>query len=199
MCLEDMFDACMDIHKKVGSSGRAAMEPLANRFHSNITRPIIDKFLNYSKEYQIKRKKTVNHGLVIKPIRSSYYNSRMQIDLVDYQSLPHGEYKWILNAQDHMTKFCHLRPLKAKSASEVAWALYKIFCRCGAPCILQSDNGREFRNNLVSSLKLLWPGLEIVHGRARTLQTQGSVERANGDFQSNYNFKFSTICLMTNY
>lgn len=80
-----------------------------------------------------------------------------------------------------MTKFSHLRPIKTKSSSEVASALYKIFCRCEAPCILQSDNGREFRNNLVSSLKLLWPGLEIAHGRARTPQTQGSVERSNGE------------------
>ena len=126
----------------------------------------------------------VNHGLVVKPIISSHYNSRMQIDLVDYQSLPDGEYKWILNAQDHMTKFSHLRPLKFKSASCVAWALYKIFCRCGAPVILQSDNGKEFRNSLVSALKLLWPGLEIVHGRARTPQTQDSVERSYGDFQN---------------
>ena len=86
----------------------------------------------------------VNHGLVVKPIISSHYNSRMQIDLVDYQSLPDGEYKWILNAQDHMTKFSHLRPLKFKSASCVAWALYKIFCRCGAPVILQSDNGKVY-------------------------------------------------------
>ena len=107
----------------------------------------------------------------------------MQIDLVDMQSLPDGEYKWILNAQDHLTKFCHLWAIKAKSASEVAWALYKIFCRVGAPVILQSDNGKEFRNQLISSLALLWPGLQIVHGRARRPQTQGSVERANGDFQ----------------
>ncbi len=63
----------------------------------------------------------------------------MQIDLVDFQSLLDGRYKWILNAQDHMTKFCNLRPLKEKSVSYVAWALYKIFCRWRAPLILQSD------------------------------------------------------------
>ena len=31
--------------------------------------------------------------------------------------------------------------------------------------------------------KILWPDLQIVHGRSRRPQTQGSVERANGDFQ----------------
>ena len=70
-----------------------------------MTGKIIEIFLKYSKEYQVKRKKTVNHGLVVKPVKSEYYNSRMQIDLVDIQSLPDGELKSILNSQDHLTKF----------------------------------------------------------------------------------------------
>ena len=101
----------------------------------NVARPIIEIFLKYSKEYQLKRKKSVN-GLVTKSILSFYYNRRMKIDLVDFQSLTDGEYKWILNAQFHITKFSHLRPLKAKSSSCVAQVLFKIFCRCGAPAIL---------------------------------------------------------------
>ena len=54
----------------------------------------------------------------------------------------------------------------------------------GAPYILQSDNGKEFRNAIVSSLKNQWPGLQIVHGRPRHPQSQGGVERANGDIQN---------------
>ena len=52
---------------------------------------------------------------MIKPLESNKYLSRMQIDLADVQSLPDDE--WILNAQDHFTKYCHLRPLKAKLKS----------------------------------------------------------------------------------
>jgi len=107
----------------------------------------------------------------------------MQIDLVDMQSCADGKYKWVLNAQDHLTKYCHLRPMTSKCAVEVAKELYFIFSEFGAPIILQSDNGTEFRNKVVKSLKTLWPGLEIVHGRARRPQTQGSVERSNGDWQ----------------
>ena len=57
ICLEEMFDVCMEIHKKVGYTGRSAMEPMANQFYANITRKIIEIFLKYSKEYQLKRKK----------------------------------------------------------------------------------------------------------------------------------------------
>ena len=36
------------------------------------------------------------------------------------QSFPDGEFKWILNAQDHLTKYCHPRAIRAKSAIELA-------------------------------------------------------------------------------
>lgn len=54
----------------------------------------------------------------------------------------------------------------------------------GAPHILQSDNGKEFRNSLVETLKTFWPDLLIVHGRPRHPQSQGCVERANSDVQN---------------
>jgi hypothetical protein len=84
-------------------------------------------------------------------------------------SLPDGEYHYILNYQDHLTKFCHLRPLKGKDAAGVARELYQIFASFGAPLILQSDNGLEFRNQVVSSLKLLWPGRFIISGLIKIL------------------------------
>lgn len=51
------------------------------------------------------------------------------------------------------------------------------------PSILQSDNGKEFRNQVITSLKVLWPELKICHGRPRHPQSQGSVERANADIK----------------
>ncbi len=113
------------------------MEKEAKKFYYNVSRPIIELFLQYSAEYQTKRKKTVNHGLVVKPIISDHFNSRGQVDLVDMHSLPDGEYHYNLNYQDHLTKFCHLRPLKGKDAAGVARELYQIFASFGAPLILQ--------------------------------------------------------------
>jgi hypothetical protein len=43
--------------------------------------------------------------------------------------------------------------MKTKTSEEVASRLVEIFCTFGAPCILQLDNGREFRNNVIN-LKL---------------------------------------------
>jgi hypothetical protein len=74
-----------------------------------------------------------------------------------------------------------LRPLKSKTAAEVAYNPLDIFLILGAPMILQSDNGREFTANIITDLKSLWPHLKIVHGRPRHPQSQGSEERANAD------------------
>jgi len=58
--------------------------------------------------------------------------------------------------QDHLTKFVVIKPLKTKTAEEVAYNLIDIFTLLGAPSILQSDNGREFSNQIVSNLKNYW-------------------------------------------
>ncbi len=189
--LENMWKVCWKVHRQCSHNGVASMEPESKKFYHNVTRTIIKLFLKYSEVYQTKKNKSVNHGLVVRPLRSELYNSRVQIDLIDMQSLPckyNGRtYKFILNCQDHLTKFIHLRPLEQKTAFCVANELYLIFCEFGPPVILQSDNGTEFRNEVVTSLKVLWSGLSIVHGRARRPQTQGSVEKSNGDMQNDLN------------
>ena len=76
-----------------------------------------------------------------------------------------------------------LRPCCTKGAVQVANHLYHIICEFGAPIILHSDNGLEFRNQVVNALLFIWPSLQLVHGRSRTAITQGSVKRSNGDFQ----------------
>ncbi|KAL4119028.1 hypothetical protein QTP88_011901 [Uroleucon formosanum] len=129
-------------------------------------------------------KKGVNRKLVIKPIVSKDFNERGQIDLVDFQSLPDGKYKWILNYQDHHTKFISLLPLESKRAVEVASNLLTIFLTFSAPKILQSDNGREFVNSIINEIKELWPECIIVHGRPRHPQSQGSIERSNQDVEN---------------
>jgi hypothetical protein len=78
------------------------------------------------------------------PILTRGMNVRVQLDIIDYQSMPDGPFKYVLDYQDHGTKLCQLRPLAHKSQVAVAQALVEIFCIFGPPSILQVDNGREF-------------------------------------------------------
>ena len=66
------------------------------------------------------------------------------------------------------------------SAVEVADLLEDILGDFGLPYILQTDNGCEFSNDtLFSQLNLNRPSTEIIHGKPRNSESQGSVERAN--------------------
>lgn len=109
--------------------------------------------------------------MVVKPLLTTEFNSGCQVDLIDLQSQADGEYKFILNYQDHLTKFVMLRPLKTKTALEVASNLMDIFTIFSAPSILHSDNGREFVNKVIIELTNLWDGIKLVHGKPRHSQS----------------------------
>ena len=129
------------------------------------------------------QKQTPKRGLVVRPVVSYEMNSRCQVDLIDMQSEPDGHYRFIMNYQNHLTKFTILRPLNSKTAEEVAYQLMGIFCMFGAPFILQRDNGREFANKIIQNLAAMWPGMKLVHGKPRHFQRQESVERSNQDIR----------------
>ncbi|KAF0768514.1 KRAB-A domain-containing protein 2-like [Aphis craccivora] len=95
-----------------------------------------------------------------------------------------GRTRMIKELQYHLTKCIQLRPLKSKTAEEVAHNLLHIFLTFGAPNILHSDNGREFANKIITELCLMWDGVKIMHGKPRHSQIQGSIERANQDIQN---------------
>lgn len=136
--------------------------------YKNVTEEVILLYLSLCPTCITKRN-PVRRGITVRPMVFRQMNDRMQVDLVDMQSSADGEFKWIMNAQDHLTKFTHLRALARKTAAEVANNLVDIFLVFGAPCILQSDNGREFCNSVITSLRETWPELKIVHGKTLTI------------------------------
>ena len=176
--IEETFDVIKRAHIATGHGGRDKMIKETNKKYANITQEALNIFKSSCIQCQKKRKRTTTKGVVVKPILSKDFSSRAQVDM---QSMCQGQYKWIMNYQDHLTKFCVLRPLTSKRAAEVAYQLLDIFLLLGAPAILQSDNGSEFTAQVIIELKQLWPDLVIIHGKPRHPQSQGSVERANCD------------------
>jgi hypothetical protein len=148
---EEIFDVVHNTHLKIGQGGRTRMEKELTRKYKNVTKEIILTYLNLCKQCEAK-KSMPRKGSVSKPMIFRELNSRCQVDLVDMQSCADGEYKFITNYQDHLTKFVFLRPLKTKKAEDVAYNLVDIFTITGAPSVLQSDNGREFANRIFDEL-----------------------------------------------
>ena len=95
--------------------------------------------------------------------------------------MPDGSYHYIAHYMDHWSKFHILWPLMITSAVDIAVGLVKrVFPYLGLPKILQSDNGREFVNEIVKEVVRSWPGeVVIINGRPRHLQSQGLVEKGN--------------------
>ena len=77
-----------------------------------------------------------------------------QIDLAQFKkSVDCHVYCLVL--VDVCTGFVMLRPLKDKLARTVARELFNIFSIIGVPRVLQSDNGTEFRNEVLRALTAL--------------------------------------------
>lgn len=179
--IEEFFDKIDEQHKATGHGGRDKV--LHNlRKKCNIPKLAVEIYGELCTICNLKKSQKYA-GLVVTPITSKDFNVRGQVNLIDFQSCADGKYKWLLNYQDHSTKFLYLRPLQTKKATEVAFELLKIFLEQGAPVILQSDNGREFTAEIIKEMVLLWPECKIVHERPRHPQSQGSVERSNQDVE----------------
>ncbi|XP_070182237.1 KRAB-A domain-containing protein 2-like [Littorina saxatilis] len=181
--LEETYDIVKRAHVATGHGGRDRMEKELHKKYDNIPRHAIELYKSLCAECQKKKKRARVKGVVVRPILSNDILSRAQIDLIDMQSLADRGHKWICVYQDHFSKFCILRPLSTKRASEVASHILDIFLAFGAPSILQSDNGAEFTASIITEVAQLWPDLKIVHGKPRQPQSQGSVERANSDIK----------------
>jgi hypothetical protein len=182
LTIEEMYDIIDSVHKSIGHGGMNKMYKELSKKYKNITQEVVKLFVDSCKTCQLKKPKKKKH-ITVQPILSQDLNSRGQVDLIDMQSQPDEDFKFILVYQDHLTKFCFLKALKTKRMEEVAYNLLDIFTIIGAPNILHSDNGREFCNQVITELSTLWSDIKLVHGRPRHSQSQGSVERANRDIE----------------
>ncbi|KRX35491.1 KRAB-A domain-containing protein 2, partial [Trichinella sp. T6] len=121
-----------DAHQKIGHE--------AQNKSANVTQEACHLFLTFGEECHKKRARKLPKSLFVKPLVSTNLMSRAQVDLINFQTMRDGDFKYIMTYLNHFKKFCILSPLKSKRAEEVASKLLEIFLTFGAPSILQSDN-----------------------------------------------------------
>ncbi|XP_047492001.1 KRAB-A domain-containing protein 2-like [Penaeus chinensis] len=134
--IEETFDVIKRAHIATGHGGRDRMIKELQRKYANITTKALELFKSLCEECQKKRKRPMTKGVMLRPILSKEFASRGQVDLIDMQSMPRSNFKWIVMYQDHLTKFCIHRPLHTKRATEVAFQLVDIFLLMGAPAVM---------------------------------------------------------------
>ena len=182
---EDLWDILDNAHTELYHAGRDRMHAYCIEHMFYIHREVTALYVRLCHTCQAIKGRKSTQKIIHKPIIPAGVGVRGQADLVDLQLSPDAGYKFILNYQDCFSKFVVLRPLRSKTADEVAQCLVHIFCEHGPPHILHTDNGAEFSNKtLLAVLHRLWSSTRIVHGRPRHPEDQGSVERANADFKN---------------
>ncbi|XP_015172211.1 PREDICTED: zinc finger protein 585A-like isoform X1 [Polistes dominula] len=89
---------------------------------------------------------------------------RGQIDVIEMPLEQTYFYKYFLVYEDLPSKFVVLHALQSNTAKEVANKLLDILSIIGAPQVLQSGNGRNFAEQIVKELRILWKDFIILHG-----------------------------------
>lgn len=140
--VDELFDVIDSIHRECGHGGRNRTVKALRDKYANVTIECINLYLDLCIPCQ-KKKSHPKKGLVVKPLVFTEIHARAQVDLIDMQTCPDRDFKYILNYQDHLTKFVILRLLKTKTAEEVAHILLDIFFILGAPSIGQWQRVRQ--------------------------------------------------------
>jgi len=133
--IEQIFKIIHETHLYIGHYGINATDLAIGAKFANVPRELITFYIENCGPCLKKKTRASRNGLTFKPMISACFKSRGQVDLIDFQSNPDGEYKWVFHYQDHSTKYSFLRALKSKCAAEVAHHLFLIFIDFGAPMV----------------------------------------------------------------
>jgi len=159
-------------------TGMKAMYEKSKTLYIGFKREKINSFV--SQCLVCNRHRPLRRTSPIIPIISDHPWQLVQMDCIDLRNYSEDNdgYGWILNIIDCHSKFLFPFPLKNKTALAVKNALSSLVYREGSPAIIQTDNGREFNNEILINY-LNERNIRYKRGRPRHPQNQGQVERSN--------------------
>ena len=134
-----------DDFKAIGN-GKVAFYKKISSHYINIKRSECSDFLSKQSTYQINTE--IKH-ITNKPILASACGERLAVDLISMDNLSehNNNFNYILTAIDYFSRKVWAKPLINKTSDNVRDGLQLIFNDMTIkPHLLQSDNGREFKN-----------------------------------------------------
>ena len=171
-----------DIYKEFGlGSGQNSLYEKVSRRYLNITRVFVREFLKRQEGYQLAY---TQRNQTNKKIFSSGINKCWYIDLIDCNPLvkTNKGYRYIVTSVDSFSKFVFLAKLKNKEPASIVTALREI-CILQAnnnyPRVLVSDNGTEFKNQLMEEFSREHD-IKQIFGRSYSPKSNALCEATNG-------------------
>ena len=134
------------------SAGARKLRIRAADSYAGLTERQILKITNNKFKYRKYNAKFTNKAIP-RPVRAKEILQQIQIDLVNLSSqrveYDGIVYRYILSIMDVFSRFHWLAPLERKFPSHVSLHLERIFAEHGPPSRLQSDNGGEFKKEVI--------------------------------------------------
>ena len=93
-------------------------------------------------------------------------------------------YTWVIDMIDHFSKFLLSKPVKNNNAENISVCFKLFFNTIGYPKIIQTDNGTEYKNNIINNL-LTSNNIEHIFSSPRHPQTNGVVEVVHKEVRKN--------------
>ncbi len=149
-----------------------------SRYYWKSMTKCIDSVVSICDQCQRQNKKLEKPTASLHPITVDSPWYRIGIDLVGPLPRTDSGNAYIITCSDYFTKWPEAAAIPSKEASVVANFLFTLITRHGSPAIIQSDQGREFVNELNRHLFEL-TGVEHRISAAYHPQTNGLDERFN--------------------
>ena len=185
----DLHKVLTQCHTSTAHRGRDKTNNYVKARYSDIPQQVVALFTSLCHLHQ-QQKSVTDHQKrpITNPISAETFLTHVEVDLIDFRNLKCSCedkcHQWVIHITDHHTKYSWLFPLENKTAEEVLQKLEQLFWLFGFPHTLHTDNGKEFKNNLMKEFCAKHK-IKQVHGAPRTPQTQGLVERNNRTVKEN--------------
>ena len=132
---EDLWDILQNVHTELSHAGRDRMHAYFIEHMYYIHREVTALYIRLCHTCQAIKGRKSTQKIIHKPIIPTGVGVRGQADFFDLQLSPDAGYKFILNYQDCFSKFVVLRPLRSKTADEVARNAWRISSVSTVPLI----------------------------------------------------------------
>ena len=139
----DVYDVIWDFHSRIGHMAQDKTVDAASETHYSVTQELVKLWIQDCPICLEKQPSNVVHVGAKKPIISSNFRDRFQVDLIDMRTLRkedvYGQMmRWIMTVKDHSTQMVWLTALPFKEAKYVAHELEKYFGFVGYPHIFHT-------------------------------------------------------------
>ncbi|EFA09663.1 KRAB-A domain-containing protein 2 [Tribolium castaneum] len=155
----ELYQILLEAHLHLNHGNCDEMLQYLNHSYKNITYKDVSIFLSFCQDCDDKA--ALDEKDLIE--KYSHFNTVCQIELIDFESCPDHDYKFVMIYQELLTKFVLLKPLNSYESEEVAENLINIFGTLGPPIYLKSNVGGDFVEGIIDRLKVLWPPVKIEH------------------------------------